>query len=55
VHDSGGHWTKTAVPRRNGEQPDIYYMSSIPGTRSVWATGDLSDSGLTEAILKYGP
>jgi len=55
VHDSGGQWTKTAVPSWHGEQPDIFYMSSIPGTRSIWATGDLADSGVGEAILKYGP
>ncbi len=54
AHYSGGHWTKTAVPRRTGDQPDVYPMAQIPGTRSMWAIGALNDES-GEAILKYGP
>lgn len=54
AHFSDGRWTKTAVPRRDGEQPDIFYSSRIPGTRSIWATGSL-DFNVGEAILKFGP
>lgn len=53
-HDSSGHWTKAAVPRRAGEQPGIDSLAWIPGTRSLWATGGF-DADAGEAILKYGP
>jgi hypothetical protein len=53
-HDAGGHWTKSAVPMRAGEQPGIDHLAWIPGTTSLWATGGFSaDAG--EAILRYRP
>jgi len=52
-HDAKGHWTKTAVPKRAGQQPGIDELAWIPGTRSLWATGGFNaDAG--EAIFKYG-
>jgi hypothetical protein len=56
AHHSSGHWTKTAVPARSGQQPLLDYLTWIPGTRSLWATGDLSrpSSDDDAAILKYG-
>jgi hypothetical protein len=53
-HDINGHWTKTAVPRRAGQQPGIDQLAWIPGTRSLWATGGF-DADAGEAILKYRP
>jgi hypothetical protein len=53
-HDAKGRWTKTAVPKRAGQQPGIDELAWIPGTRSLWATGGFNaDAG--EAIFKYGP
>jgi hypothetical protein len=42
------------VPSGDGEQPEVLYLSSMPGTSSVWAAGqvDFADDG--EAILTYG-
>jgi hypothetical protein len=53
-HDVNGHWTKTAVPTRAGEQPGIDNLAWIPGTRSMWATGGF-DADAGEAILTDGP
>jgi len=54
-HYSGGHWTKTFVPRYAGQQPTVDYLAWIPGTRSVWGTGGLivRQTG-GEGVLKYG-
>jgi hypothetical protein len=52
-HDSDGHWTKTAVPKRAGAQPGIDNLAWIPRTRSLWATGGF-DADAGEAILEYG-
>jgi hypothetical protein len=53
AHYSNGHWTRTPEPRHSGQQPLLDYLARIPGTRSLWATGDLttSDSGV---MVKYG-
>jgi hypothetical protein len=53
-HDTKGHRTKTAVPKRAGQQPGIDQLAWIPGTRSLWATGGF-DADAGEAILKCGP
>lgn len=53
-HYSGGRWSRTLVPSNDGAQPLVFNLSSIPGTRSLWAAGtDLND--LNAPILKYGP
>jgi hypothetical protein len=49
-----GRWTKTAAPKRAGQQPAIDQLALIPGTRSLWATGGL-DADAGEAILEYAP
>ena len=53
-HYAGGRWTRVRVPRGEGEQPAVLYLSSMSGTRSLWAAGqvDFADDG--EAILTYG-
>jgi hypothetical protein len=54
-HYSGGHWTKTFVPRYGSQQPNVGYLAWIPGTRSVWGIGPLIVRQLEgEGILKYG-
>jgi hypothetical protein len=50
-HDSGGHWTRTAV---TSLASDIFYLAWIPGTRSLWAAGDQANTDYA-VILKYGP
>jgi hypothetical protein len=53
-HGVNGHWTKTPVPLRAGEQPNTGWPTLIPGTTSLWALGEFdADEGV--AILKYGP
>lgn len=52
-HLSNGHWSEYAVP----DAVDIQSpgLTRIPGTRSVWATGDLiSKKVVYGATLKYG-
>jgi hypothetical protein len=53
-HYAGGHWTRVRVPSGDGEQPEVLYLSSMPGARSIWAAGqvDFADDG--EAILTDG-
>ena len=52
-HYAGGVWTRSRVPSGEGEQPQVSYLSSIPGTRSLLAAGgvDFADDG--EAMLTY--
>jgi hypothetical protein len=52
-HYAGGRWTRFRVPGGDGEQPQVSYLSSIPGTRSLLAAGqvDFADDG--EAVLTY--
>jgi hypothetical protein len=52
-HFSAGRWTKTPVPSRFGEQPQVLSLAWIPGTRSMWAIGDVFAEDGT-AILKDG-
>ena len=49
-HYSAGHWTRTPVPGRSGEQP----LAWIPGTHSLWAVGGVSFASDGTAVLKYG-
>jgi hypothetical protein len=53
-HYAGGRWSRVRVPSGDGEQPEVLYLSSMPGTGSLWAAGqvDFADDG--EAILTYG-
>jgi hypothetical protein len=52
-HLSDGHWSEYAVPDAVDIQPPG--LTWIPGTRSVWATGDLIGKNVVYgATLKYG-
>lgn len=56
-HLNGGHWARYGAPAVPGMTlQDLSGITSIPGTRSMWVTGDLSkghaSSGL---VLKFGP
>jgi hypothetical protein len=53
-HYSAGRWTRTPVPSRSGEQPDVSDLVWIPGTDSQWALGSVSSADGGTAILKYG-
>jgi hypothetical protein len=60
-HDSGGHWTRTAVPASHGDATDLLSMTPIPGTASLWAAGHElpfpTNPGQTEqgVIIGYHP
>lgn len=54
-----GKWTRYSVPAANGTTVgDLIGVSWIPGTRSVWATGNMflpgTNGGIIGAILKRG-
>jgi hypothetical protein len=53
---SSGHWTKYAVPLVHGLTLPLSGIAWVPGTKSVWATGDwLGPSGpYYGAIYGYG-
>ena len=53
-HYAAGRWTRSKVPSGDGEQPEVSYLSAIPGTRSLLAAGgvDFADDG--EALLTDG-
>jgi hypothetical protein len=53
-HYFGGRWTRVRVPSRDGEQPEVVYLSSIPGTPSLWAAGGVHFADDGEAMLAYG-
>jgi hypothetical protein len=52
-HYFGGRWTRVRVPSGDGEQPEVFYLTSIPGTRSLWAAGGVNFADDGEAILAY--
>ncbi len=54
-HYAGGHWSRVRVPRGDGVQPEVFYLNWIPGTRSLWAAGEVDFADDGEAVLKYGP
>lgn len=60
AHYADGKWTKTAMPGVSGSLPPPLDETSpgqlawIPGTRSLWATGDRDVSDAT-SVLKYRP
>jgi hypothetical protein len=54
-HYSGGRWTRVKVPSSHGEQPEVFNLAWIPGSRSLWAAGGVDFANDGEAILKYGP
>jgi hypothetical protein len=33
----------------------VFYLNWIPGTRSLWAAGEVDFANDGEAVLKYGP
>jgi hypothetical protein len=53
-HYAGGRWTRVRVPSGDGEQPEVLYLSSMSGTRSMWAAGQVHFADDGEAILTYG-
>jgi hypothetical protein len=58
-HLNAGHWTRYAVPVAKGlSLLDLTGISWIPGTRSLWATGNMTGppngNAIYGAILKYG-
>lgn len=54
-HYSDGHWSRTVAPVLPGYQLSLSNLALIPGTRSIWAAGDLINIQSELAILKYGP
>jgi hypothetical protein len=53
-HLAGGRWTQFTPPGVFIHSPE--YLTLIPGTRSVWATGsNFNAKGYFGVILKYGP
>jgi hypothetical protein len=53
-YSSAGTWTKVFVPVPN-EGVTIASMRLIPGTRSLWAAGEIGPPETLAAIFKYGP
>jgi hypothetical protein len=59
-HYTNGAWSRIATPARKGEVTIPDRLAWIPGTRSVWGTGEEFPAGPTAApgfpsvILKYG-
>jgi hypothetical protein len=57
-HYAGGHWSHRAIPAKPGLSNLVDVLTSIPGTRSLWASGQLNNqNGSIEigAIMKFGP
>ena len=52
-HYAGGRWTRSRVPSGEGEQPEVSYLSPIPGTRSLLAAGEVDFADDGEAMLTY--
>ncbi|HEX9035053.1 MAG TPA: hypothetical protein VF834_24695 [Streptosporangiaceae bacterium] len=68
LHDSAGKWTMYPIPTNGISTPypssiifNIYTIAHIPGTTSVWATGDVAypdKQGIEHGnavFFKYGP
>lgn len=53
-YSAAGTWTRVFVPVP-GESVDVAAMRLIPGTRSVWAAGQIGPPEALAAIFKYGP
>lgn len=54
-HYGSGRWVRQVVPARAGVPVSATTLTWIPGTRSLWAIGDLRNgSGSTGAILRDG-
>jgi hypothetical protein len=59
-HLNAGHWSRFTVPVAKGlSLLDLPGISWIPGTRSVWLTGNMAGppngNAIFGAILKFGP
>jgi hypothetical protein len=56
-HYNNGHWTFVATPTRRNARATLATITRIPGTRSLWAAGDLLRNGGTPTgdTLKYTP
>jgi hypothetical protein len=56
-HYGGGHWSHRAIPTKPGLSNLTDILTSIPGTRSLWASGQLTnhdDSIELGDIMKFG-
>ena len=53
-HYAGGGWSRVRAPSGDGEQPEVLYLSSMSGTGSMWAAGQVDFANDGEAILTYG-
>jgi len=56
-HYSHGTWRRVRVPTVPANTTQISSIRSIPGTRSVWAGGEIlpSDGSAQGVVLKFGP
>jgi hypothetical protein len=54
-HYADGRWSRVKVPSGDGVQPEVFYLNWIPGTRSLWAAGEVDFANDGKAVLKYGP
>jgi hypothetical protein len=59
-HLNAGHWTRYTVPAVPGRSLlDLTGITWIPGTRSLWAAGNLAGppngNGISGLLLKFGP
>ena len=45
LHWSAGHWKLWQVPQKGWEPGNVDYLALIPGTTSVWATGNVYGPG----------
>lgn len=52
-HYASGRWTRVRIPSRDGEQPQVFYLNSVPGACSLWAAGDVDFADDGEAVLSY--
>ena len=57
-HYGSGGWSRHAIPVKPGAHNILWSLTSIPGTRSLWAPGLLQEHGGDIQIgdlMKYGP
>jgi hypothetical protein len=56
LHYSGGTLTREPVPAEPGTTPDVRELALIPGTRSLWGVGALTNDGDAAAVVyRYDP
>jgi hypothetical protein len=57
-HYHGGQWTRQLVPSPRGTNNTLFAMAWVPGTRTVWATGEADNNRVnaTEGVItRYRP